>query len=155
MLPNFETKKKLFSYYNILNTGIGLMLCMKKLEVKESLQLMNWPRNNIPSGEEIVPLPTSYHLPRTTTTRLKCSGNEYELTATAAHTATTTPMHHDESYGFRGSLPLDVNDEDLKRTLGSNSVTLTRKHFNRVCTFIDFRELLFFFRTNFLILVQF
>ena len=121
------------------------MLCMKKLEVKESLQLMNWPRNNIPSGEEIAPLPTSYHLPsRTTTTRLKCSGNEYELTATAAHTATTTPMHHDESYGFRGSLPLDVNDEDLKRTLGSNSVTLTRKHFNRVCTFIDFRELLFF-----------
>ena len=121
------------------------MLCMKKLEVKESLQLMNWPRNNIPSGEEIAPLPTSYHLPsRTTTTRLKCSGNEYELTATArrfdgknaknCNTDTTTPMHHDESYGFRGSLPLDVNDEDLKRTLGSNSVTLTRKHFNRVCS---------------------
>ena len=117
-----------------VHAGIGLMLCMKKLEVKDSLQFINWPRN--PSGEEIAPLPTSYH-PRPT--RLKCSGNEYELTATA-----TTPMHHDESYGFRGSLPLDVNDEDLKRTLGSNSVTLTRKHFNRVCTFIDFRELLFF-----------
>ena len=57
------------------------MLCMKKLEVKDSLQLINWPRNN-PSGEEIAPLPTSYH-PRTTT-RLKCSGNEYELTATTA-----------------------------------------------------------------------
>ena len=98
------------------------MLCMKKLEVKDSLQFINWPRN--PSGEEIAPLPTSYH-PRPT--RLKCSGNEYELTATA-----TTPMHHEESYGFRGSLALDVNDEDLKRTMGSNSVTLTRKHFNRV-----------------------
>ena len=54
------------------------------------------------------------------TTRLKCSGNEYELTLTSNST-----QHHDE-YGFRGSLPLELN-EDLKRSLGSSSVTLTRK----------------------------
>ena len=76
------------------------------------LRLINWPQGNGSVEETNL---DNYH---SRPTRLKCSGNEYELTA-------TTTSHRDE-YGFRGSLPLELT-EDMKRTVGSSSVKLTRK----------------------------